>query len=188
MYSSNQIIKQASFVILIVIDTIGIKNKYLNHNINIENVMKIDSDHWFVVYPNRNDLGSTESLNLVNINGKSNDKIIFSAISIDCGFSDAIILSKVKNYRFKNRMHNPFKPICLSKKRILNSQNDGEEIQVSNSNHNIIWFEALISGLGKSKIKINLSLYSLNSDGNQQSLYGHFWFPLTMCVYEKSKF
>lgn len=179
MTTSVPNIQQTTHEILIVIDTVTIKNKY--YDVDIKKSIRIDDANWFVICQKSSHLNTGQA---VFINSKINDKIVISGISIDGGSSDAIILNQIQNYKQIKKSIVLFEPICLSRKKISNNKNSEQELSVINSEQNFIWFESLISDFGRSKIKIYFSLYYLNSDGNQQDLYGHFWFPLEINFYE----
>lgn len=180
---TSSIIQKTAYRILIVIDTAAIKNKYFNHDIDIEEPIKIEEANWFAIYQKEKDHKMVNSVHAVCVDSKRNDKIIISGISIDGGSSDSIILNQIKNYNSIKKSIVSFEPICLSRKSISNNQNSEDELSVVNVEQNFIWFESVISHSGKSKIKIHFSLYYLNSDGNQQDLYGRFWFPLEIKFY-----
>ncbi|TPG39982.1 AidA/PixA family protein [Flavobacterium pectinovorum] len=182
METPLSVTQQVIYEILIVIDTNSIKNKWLMNDIN--EPIKIDKENWFTIYRKNNE---DNSVHEISIDSKRNDKIIISGISIDGGSSDSIILNKIQNYKSIKKNIVSFKPICESKNKIFNNEEEGNELSVSNEKQNFIWFESVISDFGKSKIKISFSLYYLNSDGNQQDLYGQFWFPLEIKFYKADK-
>ena len=184
MTSSISIIQKATFKILIVIDTIEIKKKYPNPCNNLNKPITIDQSNWLIVYPYRANVEKTKSLHFVLLKAKKKDKIIISGIAIDGGSSDAIILNKIQNYTSRNEIFSSFESICVSKKMILNNPNSDAELSIVNSTENVIWFESAILDFGKSKIEIIFSLYNLDNDGNQQSLYGYFCFPLHVDIHE----
>lgn len=182
MDTSSSIIQKTAYRILIVIDTVAIKNNYPIPDIDTEKPVKIDQVNWFAIYQEK-ERKSTAAVHTFFVNSKKNDKITIAGISIDGDSSDAIILNKIKNYNSNKKNIVSFEPICLSRKTISKDQNSEDDWSVSNSEQNFIWFESLISHPGKIKVKIHFSLYYLNSDGNQQDLYGRFWFPLEIMLY-----
>ncbi|CAM4014358.1 MULTISPECIES: inclusion body family protein [Flavobacterium] len=184
MTPSISIIQKTTFKILIVIDTIEIKQKYPNPNNNLDEPIKIGQGNWYTIYPYRDNIEQTNSLHFVSLKVQKKDKIVISGISIDGGSSDAIILNEIQNYNSRNETFSPFESICVSKKMILNNPNSDEELSIISSDQNFIWFESVISNFGKSKIDIIFSIYNLDDDGNQQSLYGCFCFPLHFKIYE----
>ena len=173
MATSPRIFEQINHEILIVIDTVTIKNKY--YNIDTKEPIKIEKTNWLAIYQKKDGDNFSDA---IYIDPEKNEKIIISGISIDGNSSDAIILNHIQNYKSRKKSIVSFEPICLAKKTISNNQNIADELSVLNTEQNFLWFESVISDLGKSKIKIQFSLYYLNSDGNQQDLYGSFWFPL----------
>jgi hypothetical protein len=182
MATSSTIIQKTAYRILLVIDTAAIKNKYSNHDIDVEESIKIEEANWFAICQ-KNDAKAVNSVHAVSVDFKGNDKIIISGISIDGDSSDSIILNQIHNYRSIKKSIVNFESVCLTKKTISNNQKTEDQLSVMNVDQNFIWFESLIYHSGKSKIKIHFSLYYLNSDGNQQDLYGSFWFPLEIEFY-----
>lgn len=182
METSSTVTQQATYEILIVIDTVSIKSKYSIND--IDEPIKIDKANYFTIYRKNN---QHDSVHGIYIDCKRNDKIIISGISIDGDSSDAIILNEIQNYKSMKKKIVSFEPICLSKNTVFNIENDDNEPSIESEMQNFIWFESAISDFGKSKIKISFSLYYLNSDGNQQDLYGHFWFPLEIKFYNATK-
>lgn len=180
MANSSQVIQKTANSILIVIDTMTIKNNYPAAAIDTEKPVKIDRVNWFSVSQEKEYINAVPT---AFVNSKKNDKITIAGISIDGDSSDAIILNKIKNYSSIKKNIVSFEAICLSRKTISKDQNSEDDLSVSNTEQNFIWFESLISHPGKIRVKIYFSLYYLNSDGNQQDFYGRFWFPLEIMVY-----
>ncbi len=79
------------------------------------------------------------------------------------------LLTEIRQTRLFSMKKNivSFEPICLSKNKIFNNENEDNELSVTNKKQNFIGFESAISDFDGSKIKISFSLYQLNSDGNQ---------------------
>ncbi|GGF07299.1 AidA/PixA family protein [Flavobacterium limi] len=182
MDTSLPIIQQTALEILIVIDTVSIKSKYSDLDIDIAKPIKIKRDNWFVVCQKQNGDSGINSLHAVSVDPKCTNKMIISGISIDGNSSDAIILNQIPNYKSLKKSIVHFKPVCLSIKTVSNNENSEDGLPATNTNQNVIWFESIVSHPGKCKIKIYFSLYYLNSDGNQQDLYGRFWFPLEINI------
>ncbi|MCI9843767.1 AidA/PixA family protein [Flavobacterium pectinovorum] len=180
MATSTPVIQKKSCQILIVVDTAAIKSK--NYDIDGEKPIKIKKAEWFLIYQKTNIHTVTDSLHSVSIDSKKNNNIMIFGISIDGGSSDAIILNQIKNYNSKKNILS-FEPICVSENVVSNTVNDEGELFLTNVEQNFIWFESVIFHPGKIKVKIYFSLYYLSSDGNQQDLYGHFWFPLEIKLY-----
>lgn len=181
MDTSSPIIQKTAYRILIVIDTVAIKSNYPIADSDAEKPVKIDPVNWFAVYQEK-EQKPINALHTVFVNSKKNDKITIAGISIDGDSSDAIILNKIKNYNSIKMYMVSFEPICLSRKTISKDPDSEDDWSVINSEQNFIWFESLIPHPGKIKVKIHFSLYYLNSDANQQDLYGRFWFPLEIMV------
>lgn len=182
MDTSSPIIQKTAYGILIVIDTVAIKSNYPIADSDADKPVKIDSVNWFAIYREK-ERKSINALHKIFVNSKRNDKITIAGISIDGDSSDAIILNEIKNYNSIKKNIVSFEPICLSRKTISKDPNSEDDWSVIDSEQNFIWFESLISNPVKIKVKIHFSLYYLNSDGNQQDLYGRFWFPLEIMVY-----
>lgn len=169
--------KKTAYRILIVIDTAAIKSNYFNKDIDLEEPIKIEQANWFSISQKKNPK-AINTLHTASVDSKRNDKIIISGISIDGDSSDAIILNQI----LIKKKDIDFEAVCLTKKTVSNNDNSENGLPAINTEQNVIWFESIVSHPGKYKIIIYFSLYYLNSDGNQQDLYGRFWFPLEINI------
>ncbi|WP_082084317.1 AidA/PixA family protein [Flavobacterium sp. 316] len=184
----STITQQSIFKILIVIDTVEIQKRYTNPNINYDEPIKIDESTWFAIYPKKTNHKLPDSLHSVFFQAKKNHKISISGISIDGDSSDSIMLNEIENFNTKKETSNLFTSVCTSRNIVTSYLNTDNDLAITNTNQNFIWFESTIASFGKNKFKIIFSVYNLDNNGNQQNLYGYFWFPLEINIRKKSIF
>lgn len=173
--------QQTTNKILVVIDTVSIQNRSLHPD--LDDAIEIDDDTWFLISSEKPDCQEEESENFIALSPDKENIVSISGTSIDAGSSNAIIVSQVEYYTIKKDSLIPFKLICESKQTIEN--NDGNEVaSVDIVDRNFIWFESRIHHHNIEEIKISFSLYNLDTSGNQQNLYGNFWFTLAITDFE----
>ncbi len=171
-----------SINVLVVIDTEYVKTHWPNPSQDPSNPTGIDHNSQFMICTDPRGVNSGQGTAVLNFNANPGDFVSFAGESIYANSDDAVIIYGIKYWNGAN-VFNTFVVDLVKRNGAafpdVTTSNGLPAVQMP---ANFITLDSRISGSGTENFYVQFGLYTLDSTGENQTLFGYYYWDPTVTV------
>jgi nematocidal protein AidA len=169
--------------ILIVIDTEYVKKTHPKQtNPNMQQPAGIDHSGQFMLCTGSRGIISGQGTGDLNFRANPGDFVQFTGVSIYENSDDAVIVYNITKYGGTD-VFNQFVPNVITRKNAVAPDPATENgLPAIHTQLNFNSFDSKVRNGGTENFNVAFALYTLDDDGETQSLYGYFYWDPTITV------
>lgn len=173
----------ANIDILIVIDTAYVKQNYPNPSQDSSDPTAINRDSEYMIAADPSGIVSRQGTADLNFRGKVGDIVSFRGTSVDQNSADAVIIYNIVKYG-GDQVFNTFMTDQVTRSHALQPNPSAlSGIPPLNVSQNFLSLGSQVASSGTEQFQVYFGLYTLNDDGETQSLYGYYKWDPTITVH-----
>jgi nematocidal protein AidA len=163
--------------ILVVVDTEFIKSVYPNPSKDSRNPTGIDHTHQFMLCTGSRGIISGQGTGDLEFRANVGDNVAFTGVSIYNNADDAVIVYDIKHFS-GTQVFNQFSADMVIRKGAVQPKPDSPDrngLPPVKKETNFAVFGSKVRSSGREGFGVAFGLYKLAANGQDQELYGYFW-------------
>ena len=163
--------------ILVVVDTEYVKKTYLNPSKDPLNPTGIDHAHQYMLCTGSRGIISGQGTGDLEFRANVGDSVAFTGVSIYNNSDDAVIVYDVKHYSGE-QVFNQFNADLIVRNGAVQPNADSSSrngLPALQKQTNFSTFDSKVRSSGKEGFGLAFALYTLSANGQNQDLFGYFW-------------
>ncbi|MBQ4811496.1 DNA-directed RNA polymerase subunit beta [Pseudoalteromonas luteoviolacea] len=170
--------------VLIVIDTEYVKAHYPHPSKDQNNPTPINHNSEFMIANDPRGIVSGQGTADLNFKANAGDSVSFTGTSIYANADDAVIVYGIKQYSgaqvFNKFVANSVNRTEAAVPNVDSSSNNG--LPAAHVSTNFITLDSKVRNSGTENFQVQFALYTLDADGQSQSLLGYYQWDPTITV------
>jgi nematocidal protein AidA len=163
--------------VLVVIDTEVLKNAYRNPSKDPQNPTGIDHSNQYMLCTGSRGIISGQGTGDLEFKANVGDNVAFTGVSIYNNAEDAVIVYDVKHFS-GDYVFNQFSADMIIRNGAVQPNADSPSrngLPPIKKQTNFSVFDSKVRSSGREGFGLAFGLYTLASNGQDQELYGYFW-------------